>query len=332
MSDPNPPEQKSANNVKGRAVPPTRKGKGKGPLFAILLLLLMGAGAFFFFKNRQNEISGGATPNLELPKLPDLSSLNLPKPEVNAQPTPAPAPENTLSQNQPFNYPQNNNTPANNNTPPTVPAQEPIKPAEPVVVQPKEQIIVKNEAISPPKQPEQINARQSAQPTTPKPALKPIRANPKKQISSQRVKSGYSNFQARSFAGRPEAKNTSKILPAQKSLINSQAIAPKQGLIAGSLASFIAYPEESPHGLAVKPKQIITFRTQLWQKSMALNYATSRLAGLGYKKFQIPIDDYERGGSTVIEAINQNGEQAYFSFKPTYKGDTSNTAWKLELY
>lgn len=298
-------------NAQSRTSPPRKRGKGSGSLIVLILLALMGVGVFFFFKSREAEIANNNTDaNAQLPELPPLSSLNLPQPKPAEENKPieakkdnpseqnASSPENTLSQTQPFNYSQPLTEPTKAPEPAKV--SEPIKTPKPLTkpIENKPKPIQANQKTKP----AQINNYQSSKP---------------KPSTFILVKSGYSNLRAESFA------------PSKK--INANLIVPKQGLIPNSIASFIAYPEA--HALAVKPDQIITFQTKLLPKSEAINYATSRLNSLGFNKIKIPIDDYARGGSTVIEAINErNNQQAYFSFKPFYQSAQGTTAWKLELY
>ncbi len=118
--------------------------------------------------------------------------------------------------------------------------------------------------------------------------------------------------------------------PSNNKLIDSQIMIPKVGLVPGSFESLIAYPEANGNPLAVKPSQIITFQTNYYNKVQALSYATQKLKASHFGAVQIQIDDYERGGSTVIEGRDNKGNQALISFKPV--PEFHGTAWKIEAY
>ncbi|MDX1920350.1 MAG: hypothetical protein SFU25_06400, partial [Candidatus Caenarcaniphilales bacterium] len=105
---------------------------------------------------------------------------------------------------------------------------------------------------------------------------------------------------------------------------------PEKKLSTGSLESLVLAGQPQEHTLAVKPRQIIVFQSDFYTLNEALNEFTNKLRQLGFDRISVPINDYKRGGATVIQALNNQGRQIYVSFK-TAK-EMKRTGWRIEIY
>jgi hypothetical protein len=248
----------SPNNNTQTRLTPNKRGNPLGCLFTLLLIAAVAGGLYWLWKNK--DTASGL-----------VSSLNLPGLNTNGMATPQqPSNQPGFSQNQPFNFPQNQGNP-NRQTP---------------------------------------GASSQKNTKTNKQDLKP----------NSKVQSGYPMV----------VSSSSTVKGNGPKLFSYKNVVPSEGLLPETVESLIAYPGETGNKLASKPDQIILFQTTNYERNKALIFATKRLSDLGFNKIQIPIDDYQRGGSTVIEATSKNGSQAFFAFKPTK--ENSLTSWKLELY
>jgi hypothetical protein len=105
-----------------------------------------------------------------------------------------------------------------------------------------------------------------------------------------------------------------KTIPASR-FISYTSLLPSLGVKPGSIESLIATPGAPENELAIRPNQVVTFETSYFKKADAIKFITNKLISLGFTRVQTPIDDYERGGTTVIEGADSMGNQMFFSFK-----------------
>jgi outer membrane biosynthesis protein TonB len=322
-------QEQNAPRASRRPSPPKKGGGGGGAFLFIILLILAGLGFFAYKKGLIPQLNNTQAdkhqPEQDPFKLPPISTLEFPgnnkaAPKNKDQPLneaeQAPEEDQSFSQNQPFDYANpsvgNNQNPPNNQPQPN--NQESPKKQKPQTPQPNPQ----------------------AANNAPKPSPKPnnTAANPFNQSSTDNSKKVVQSTKFRGNIEPVKQYTTQPLIPANSrpsGALTTQAILPHQGLIPGSLNSFIPQAQ-AEHPLAIRPDQVITFKTNYFQKSMALDHISNRLIGLGFQRIKIPIDDYLRGGSTTVEALDKFGNQVYFSFKPLYLNAQQLTAWKLEIY
>lgn len=163
-----------------------------------------------------------------------------------------------------------------------------------------------------------IEMQQNAQPT-------------KRKTRKVSTKNDQVNSAAQNLSSAGQVAETSSLLNSANGYIASKNLTPKEGLVEGTVDSLIAYEgnRQNSH-LASKPDQIVTFKTNFYSREKALEFAANKLASLGFAKISIPVDDYLRGGATVVEGIDKFGNQFFMSFKPIKEG--ALTAWKAEIY
>lgn len=105
---------------------------------------------------------------------------------------------------------------------------------------------------------------------------------------------------------------------------------PQKVIEEGSLESYIQTKNPQENSLAVRPKQIILFKSTFYTLNEAFMEFTNKLKKLGFTTISVPINDYKKGGATVIESKDQYGKQIYISFKPM--NEMTKTAWRIEIY
>jgi hypothetical protein len=285
---------------------PSAKGGRKplGCLFPLIILVAACAGLFWFWKNKQGDGNNDFLTSLKLP------TFN--RDTQNSQP----AQDQGFSQTQPFNQPQR--PPANNKGQrQTQTKGNPLKrqianskksqrvPSGYPVVAAGKQLVHSQHALH-----------------SPQTAQLEHRAQPHAQYQ----RASYRPTQHQQT--RAARKQTVQPQQSANKLVNYQWFVPS-GIIKGTLQSLIAYQGKA-NKLASRPDQIITFNTQYYGSDDAIDFATKRLAAVGYKVVELPIDDYDRGGSTVIEALDAKNNQIFLSIKP--KLEARQTAWKVEVY
>jgi hypothetical protein len=120
--------------------------------------------------------------------------------------------------------------------------------------------------------------------------------------------------------------------PRGKDFIASKNFIPKDDFVSGSLDSFIAYNGTLPQDkMAPKPDQIISFKTKAIAREKALLFTNAKLNSLGFTDLTVPIDDYNKGGKTIIAGKNAvDGRKIYLGFKKNFEKE--QTEWKIEIY
>jgi hypothetical protein len=94
--------------------------------------------------------------------------------------------------------------------------------------------------------------------------------------------------------------------------------------------SMVPTNPNSRASLAVHPNKIITMESPIYSADEAIDEYSQKLAKLGFSRVSIPINDYNKGGTTVLQSYNKKGQQILMSFKPTK--DLTRTSWKFEIY
>lgn len=328
-----------------------RKGKSGGGFFTLLILLVTGGLLFFAWKNKET-----------LSHIPFLSFLEEGyKPSKNASEniTSSPEPNTTtvtLSQTQPIQVeppPKEEVKPKEKKTKPQEEKKIAIEPVQPVQIEANDNW--QPAITAPPKREEARPERIEITPIHQGEAL----PSPKDDSHKSRsVPTSLPRFQEEQkpqqvdkhiLPPSPENPNyrvtppnelsklplppqaPAKPLRTNRLIFSYKQVIPSSGLIAESIDSFIAYPDQRNYSSrATKPDQIILFHTNFYSREEALEFATHKLASLGFGKISIPVDSYLRGGATVIEGIDTEGNQFFMSFKPIREG--SLTAWKAEIY